>query len=259
MFYSPKQIAQFRQEFGRVTTDLQALMFRGMAEAQGAQCDDVRKYLNHGVGRRLSILKRSTEQIFEIFPPDREQKLTRDEVTFVQVFLHAFVINLSGVFDNWAWAFIHRHDLLAEVGGALNVGIFKRNTQRFLADTLRDYLNESPISDWHEKYAKNYRDALAHRIPLYVPPANWTTEDRTNYDRLEVEKARLIGAEDWDQLDITWNEQDQIGTPCFFFMHEYSPDENARPVYLHPQVLIDGMTVVEFGNKFYESWDRRGN
>ena len=259
VFYSPEQIDKIHQDFDRVTADLQALMFRGIEEAQGAQSDDARKYLRHGVGRRLSILKRSIEDIYEIFPPTREDRLSRDEVTSVQIFLHAFVINLSGVFDNWAWAFVHRHDLLAEVGGAINVGVFKRSTQQFLSVAMRTYLNKSAISDWHEQYVKNYRDALAHRIPLYVPPAHWTEDDQANHDRLEAEKARLIAAQDWDQLDVVWNEQDQIGAPCFVFMYEYAPDENAQSVVLHPQILCDGLTVVDFGNKFYDSWDVRDN
>jgi len=259
MFYSPEQIDKIHGEFGRVTTDLQALQFRGLAEAQEAGNDDVRKYLNHGVGRRLSILKRSMEKIFEIFPPTQEEVLSRDEVTSVQVFLHAFVINLSGVFDNWAWAFVHRHDLLEEIGGPPNVGVFKNRTQRLFSESLQTYLARSRISEWHEQYAKNYRDALAHRIPLYVPPANWTDDDKAEYERLEAEKARLIAAQEWDQLDVVWNEQDRIGKPSFVFMHEYSLDQSARPVILHPQVLCDGMTVVEFGNKFYDSWDTRNS
>lgn len=259
MFYKKKQIDQFHEEFGRVTADLQALQFRGMAEAQEAENEDVRKFLNHGAGRRISILKRSMEKIFEIFPPTREEVLSRNEVTSVQMFLHAFVINLSGVFDNWAWAFVHRHDLLDEIGGALDVGVFKKRTQRCFSKSFREYLAASPISDWHEQYAKNYRDALAHRIPLYVPPANWTDDDKAEYERLEVEKTRLIATQEWDQLDVVWNEQDQIGTPSFVFMHEYSPEEKARPVYLHPQIICDGMTVVEFGGKFYDSWDVRNS
>jgi hypothetical protein len=59
-------------------------------------------------------------------------------VTLVQIFLHAFVINLSGLFDNWAWPSIHRHDLLAEVGGARNVGIFKRRAQQFFPERKFD-------------------------------------------------------------------------------------------------------------------------
>ncbi len=112
-----------------------------MAAAQEATNDDVRKYLNHGVGRRLSILKRSMERIFEIFPPTREEVLSHDEITSVQMFLHAFAINLSGVFDNWAWAFVHRHNLLDEIGGALDVGVFKKRTQRCFPDIMREYLS----------------------------------------------------------------------------------------------------------------------
>lgn len=254
MTYSPEQVNQLQQDFVRVTAGLQDLNFQGLSEAQQIQSDDVGKYINHGVGRRLSILKKSTERLFEIFPPDRVEVLTIDEVIFVQIFLHAFVINLSGVFDNWAWAFVHRHNLLDKVGGRLNVGIFKERTQQFFSDELRIYLRESNIADWHQQYLKNYRDALAHRIPLYVPPAILTDEDKNAYERLEVEKARLIRAGDWEQLDVVWNEQNRIGAPCFVFMHEFSPDESAQPVYLHPQILSDGITVVDFGNNFYEWW-----
>lgn len=257
MTYSGELIDRLGRNYATVIGDLQSLMFRGVGEAQRTENVEVRKYLNHGVGRRLSILKRSIEKVFEIFPPDRQDKLSRDEVTSVQIFLHAFVINLSGVFDNWAWAFVHRHDLLADIGSRLDVGIFKRRTQQFLPDQLRTLLNDENISDWHEQYAKGYRDALAHRIPLYIPPASWTDEDRDNYERLEAEKARLIGVGDWDQLDVVWDEQDRIGAPCFVFMHEYSPEDNARPVYIHPQILCDGMTVTEFGRVFYDSWEER--
>ena len=101
---------------------------------------------------------------------------------------------------------------------------------------------------------KSYRDALAHRIPLYIPPASLTEEDAANYQRLEAEKARLIQEHDWDRLDEVWGEQDQIGAPCFFFLHEFSAVENSRPVFLHPQVLSDGITVVDFGERFYREW-----
>jgi hypothetical protein len=31
----------------------------------------------------------------------------------VQINLHAFVMNLYGIYDNWAWAYVLRHDLEA--------------------------------------------------------------------------------------------------------------------------------------------------
>ena len=89
MTYSGELIDRLGRNYATVIGDLQSLMFRGVGEAQRTENVEVRKYLNHGVGRRLSILKRSIEKVFEIFPPDRQDKLSRDEVTSVQIFLHA--------------------------------------------------------------------------------------------------------------------------------------------------------------------------
>lgn len=257
MNYTAEQTEKLHRKREEISRQLLSLGLEGMSQAREVEDEETRKYLNHGVGRRLSILKYSTEAIFSIFPPERDQVLTRDEVTAVQIYLHAFVINLFGVFENWAWAFIHRHNLSGEIGNVRNVGLFKRNTQRFLPDSLRNYLTSENISNWHEKYLKNYRDALAHRIPLYVPPAALSDEDGEKYKRLEVKKARLFREQKWDRLDEVWAEQDQIGAPCAVFMHEFSADGRSRQVFLHPQVLSDCITVVDFGTKFYEEWHSR--
>lgn len=255
MTYAPELLVRLQRDYPQVVSDLQVLMLRGLSEIQQIQSDAVQNYVTYGVGRRLGVLRRSIENIFRVFPPETTTVLVRADVSSVEMSLHAFVINLSGIFDNWAWAFVHRHDLLSEIGGRRNVGIFKARTQTFLPEELQAYLNEGKTAQWHEQYAKNYRDSLAHRIPLYVPPAIWTNEDKTEYDRLEAEKKRLIQARDWERLDEVWAEQNQIGSPCHYFMHGYSEDADDHQVVLHPQIICDGMTVVEFGNKFYDSWE----
>ena len=70
-------------------------------------------------------------------------------------------------------------------------------------------------------------------------------------DELTVE---AIGQRDWERVDALRKQQDAIGSACYHFLHEYSPNEDARPVQLHPQVLSDSATVVEFGNRFYSLW-----
>lgn len=225
-----------------------------MNEIQGLESVGARKFLAHGVGRRLSILKRSCEAIFEIFPPERDSVLNRGEVTEVQIYLHAFVMNLFGVFDSWAWAFVHFHDLAETIGRPTNVGMFRDETRRHLPPRLREYLEDPEISSWHRDYLKSYRDALAHRIPLYVPPASYSQADQLRHRQLENEKARLFGEQRWDELDAVWDEQDQIGDPCAVFLHEVEPGRRSQPVYFHPQILSDGITVVDFGNTFYGEW-----
>lgn len=255
--YTEEQAAQLRHDLHRVSDDLLNLNFKGMAESEGINEGKAREYLTHGVGRRLSVLKMSTEAIFRIFPPERDRVLSHDEVTEVQIYLHAFVMNLFGVFDNWAWAFLHRHGLVRDIGNPSNVGLFKPRTQRLLPTALREYLTSDDISRWNRDYLKGYRDALAHRIPLYVPPGSWTAEDRAEYERLEREKARLAAAGEWRRLHEVWDEQDIIGRPCPLFMHETAAEDAATPVYLHPQVLSDGATVVDFGFQFYKHWQHR--
>ena len=54
--------------FDQAMIDLQELMFRGVVECQNPPNDQVRRFLSHGVGRRLSVLKRSIEEIFTLSP-----------------------------------------------------------------------------------------------------------------------------------------------------------------------------------------------
>jgi hypothetical protein len=41
------------------------------------------------------------------------------------------------------------------------------------------------MQTWYTEYSKNYRDALAHRIPLYVPPSALNKEEQEEYMLLE--------------------------------------------------------------------------
>ena len=253
MSYSADNLEQFRNNYTTVVTDLQSVMFEGLKQSEPLTNEPARRQLRHGVGRRLSVLKKSVEKIFELFPPSQERPLQREVLTEVQIYLHAFVINLAGVFDNWAWSFLFRHDLVQEVERR-NVSLFKRETQRFLPNVLREYLTSADIAAWHQDYLKGYRDALAHRIPLYIPPASWTVEDSQLYERLETEKIECIRRGEWDRLDDVWAKQDAVGRSCPLFLHEFSDDEQSKPLYLHPQMLSDGMTVAEFGKRYYAAW-----
>jgi len=198
--YSAQQTEHLNAECRRIADELQALNFEGLGQSNRVKSDRVIEHLRHGAGRRLGILKRSMEEIFSVFPPAQERPLGHDRLVGVQINLHAFVINLAGIFDNWAWAFIFRHELLERVGGRINVGLFKSATLRFLPAPLRDYLTSRDISSWQDKYLKSYRDALAQRIPLYIPPAAWSPEDTARYERLEQEKVQCILSRQWERL-----------------------------------------------------------
>lgn len=258
MTYSQEQLAKFQTDFRQAMIDLQELMFRGGVECQNPPNDHVRRFLAHGVGRRLSVLKRSIEEIFTIFPPDREAPLSNDETVSLQIHLHAFLINVAGVFENWAWAFVHRHRLRSDLHPT-QISIFKEGTRQYLPQPILNVLSKHDIETWHSEYAKEYRDALAHRIAPYVPPASLTEEEVARHRELQEVRDQAIGEFDFDADEGARNRQLQLGTALPFFVHDINPDEEGRMVNLHSQLLSDIMTVIAFGTVFYEFWHERAD
>lgn len=256
MAYTSEQVSDLLTRLPTVTGDLQTLMLSTVVQGQEAEHPGVREHLLHGAARRVDVIGRTIANIFGRFPPGTERPLAKDALSDVQINMHAFVMNVYGIFDNWAWAFVYRHALENQIPRR-GVGLFQNRTTRYLPLVLRGYLGSHDMTAWHEDYLKSFRDALAHRIPLYVPPAEFTPEEGERYKRLESEKVGLIKAKEWERLDEVWAEQAEIGRPSFCFIHSYSEDEKPKAIFLHPQILSDGMAIVEFGNMFLEHWNDR--
>jgi hypothetical protein len=254
MGYDAAQILDLVRYNAKVRGELQELMLRNVIEGETLPDEGAREYLHRGVGRRLNIIHLAISQIYDLFPPSRQQPLAKSTLNEVQVYLHAFVVNLSGIFDCWAWAFILRHGLLSRVGGPRDVGMFLQKTQRFLPSDLKTYVATDPIKSWHEEYMKSFRDALAHRIPLYIPPSAYTSDDVRRFNELEQQKMEFLNVGNAEEAHRIMDEQEELGTAALVFMQELTSDRNARPVFFHPQVNSDAATVVEFGNKFYDHW-----
>jgi hypothetical protein len=238
----------------KVSTDFHDVMLENVGQASKQPNKEVRDYLNYGVGRRLNIIHRSMQRIYELFPPSQEEALPKESIHEVQIYLQAFVINVSGIFDNWAWAFILRHHLLESIGGKIGVGMFLPKTQQCLPAILKDYVTTEPRVSWHKIYMKDYRDALAHRIPLYVPPSSIPTEDVESYKQMELLKQKLYDAADWDELERVSDGQDALGKAYPVFLKEFSDRPDGQPIPFHPQLNSDGALVIEFARVFYSSW-----
>ena len=256
MAYTEEQAAHLVEESSNVSRELQTLMLQTVMQGQTSTDKHVREHVVHGAARRLRTLERGISNIFALFPPSAHQPLPKAVVGDVQVNLHAFLINLSGIFDNWAWAYVMRHQLLERIGDRRGVGLFTDATRKYLPRELRDYLVSKETSGWHSDYLKSFRDALAHRIPPYIPPATFTPEDGEKYNHLESEKIECIKRMDWLRLEEIEHEQPLIGKPCFTFLHSYAEDDAPTVLRLHPQVLSDARTIVEFGSLFLEHWGK---
>jgi len=257
MQYRQESLEELARGLDEIPSQLQQLQMDCLLSCSDIPNERVKEYMFHGAGRRLNVLRHTIINVFAHFPPSAEEKLDRETLFDVQINLQAFFINLVGVFDNWAWSFVHLHQLEADVGGRLNVDMFKGRIQRLLPQALQQHLQSEAMVRWHLEYLKNYRDALAHRIPLYIPPATLTPAEQEHYDALEAQRFGLIQAHQWQQLGEMIAEQDALGRPCFAFLHSFSEDQALRPILIHPQMLSDASTVIEFGNLFLAHWRER--
>lgn len=256
MSYSPNAVESLLHEHDSVQAELQALFIR----AVGVGCDiegDAKEHILHGAGRRMKLLRRCLANVFVRFPPSTTRPLASDDLDEVQISLHAFVINLYGLFENFAWAFIFRHDLEDKIGNRRGVGLFLESTQKYLPPVLKAYLTSKTMVTWHQDYLKNYRDALAHRIPLYIPPSVFSPDEGERFSALEQEKLVCLRKGNFDRLELIRIEQAALGSPCFMFLHSFEGEGSPKPVQLHSQMLCDAKTVLEFGALYFSNWHER--
>lgn len=257
MGYTPEQVTQLLDDQAATLESLVELQKECTIQGQSTSNPLVQEHMLHGACRRIIVLRRTVKNIFDLFPPSTSNPLPTDTRSDVQINLHAFVINLYGVFENWAWAYYHRYDLQSEIPDRRQVGMFSPAMRPFLPQVLRDYLTSEVITKWQRDYLKNYRDALAHRIPLYIPPAQFTPEESEQYSLLDSEMLDDLRARDLIRFEENQAEQDAIGVASMMFLHSFSEGGELKPILLHPQVLCDSKTVVEFGTKFLAQWHER--
>jgi hypothetical protein len=104
---------------------------------------------------------------------------------------------------------------------------------------------------------KNFRDALAHRIAPYIPPAPYSDEDAAEYLALRQQELESLKTRDWDRLEELSRRQANLGSACFAYAHSFHMAEGKRIVYLHPQMMADAKTAVEVCTLFFAHWRQR--
>ena len=227
----------------RVETTMQLRELQS-AILQSAQAHEANKglweHLRFGVARRASVIIRVIDNLFDLFPPEADKPLEIDAVHDLTINLHAFLMNVYGNFDNWAWAYVYRHSIADEFAKA-HVGLFRDDVKRRLPPPLADYVRGK--IDWFRDYLQTYRDALAHRIPPYIPPAYFVPGETPQYD----DKLQIIN-----------------GRPSHYFAHSFEEETISKSTQqklskvtgpIHPQLMNDAAVVVEMGNLFLKHLD----
>lgn len=247
MKYSSDASSKVERDYYNVQSELGTLFVSfAYTLLPSLKSEKAREYVLHGICRRLMIVKQCIENIFTLYPLDRTSLLTNEERTNLEINLHAFLINVHGIPDNLAWAYVLEHD--SEIDPKLKegqVGLFKKETQKYLPTEVRECVNSTVLSHWHKQYAKVYRDALAHRIPPYIPPSALTPAHQVKYKELEAHMMRAIKEGDIDRATKLLDEQSAIGSICGAFKHSHSESEG---MLLHPQIIVDAKTVMHIVN-----------
>jgi hypothetical protein len=205
------------------------------------------EFAAHGVSRRLRIMTHCIDNVFGVLPPARDDHPSMDELTDAVVYIQAFIFNAFACIDNLAWIWVCEKKLTTEKGEPIpadKVGLGKKCklVRRSLPIELRNYLKSLDV--WFD-HLENFRHALAHRIPLYIPP--YVLTEKTAYQLLEAQKAkaRRRGNEakymqlDAKQKALTRYQPEMI----------HSMSDNSKRIVFHPQLLSDFKTICELSLK----------
>ena len=248
--YSYEAINSLNQDYFEVKNQFLGSRLKYFGIENNLIVSKSKEYFVHGVLRRLSLIQRCLENIFSIFPPARQDLLSLGERQDVEINLHAFFVNIHGILDNLAWVSICEARKENEVP-RLKIDLFKKETQEYLPDVIKQYVLNSGIIKWHEEYQKDYRDALSHRIPLYVPPMLLTESEAKELTEREIEKNKLFSSGNFQEYAKKVNEQKPLGEVAPFIRHSFGESEN---YYLHGQVLVDYKTITALLDKYVENF-----
>ena len=215
------------------------------------------EYCMHGFLRRFETLKRCIENIYTICPPKRSDKLFGNDLLDVTINLQTFIFNVFGCLDNLAWIWVNEKQLKNKKGRLLSgkaVGLMSAEHNKIVRESFsqsfQNYLDSS--TPWYDEYLKSYRHALAHRIPLYIPPFCLNPEEAKQYEMLEEQKFEAIRQNNLQLLSQINEKQDRLGK--FVPLTRHSNGENSLPVIFHAQILADWNTIIDIAEKFLDEF-----
>jgi hypothetical protein len=213
------------------------------------------EYARQGFARRLDEMSRAINFIFELSPPEKEDAPDKDERIAATMLLQSFFINVQGCLDNLAWIWVYETGLQDPEGGELRrgyVGLGRdyRYLMKSFSGGFQTYIRG--LKKWM-KHITEFRDTVAHRIPLYIPPYIIEDKDLPEYTRLGQEAIAAASRGDMQAYDTLRAQQDALGKYRPWMNH--SPTEGSPVSVFHPQILQDFITIDEIAQKLFTEID----
>lgn len=217
-----------------------------------------REFAYHGFCRRLGTMARAVDLIYEQLPPELEDIPPRDTVVDATIAIQSFVMNAFGCLDNLAWIWVCEKPVLKD-GKELDpvkvgLGPKSKEVRASFSQEFVTYLESR--QEWVDNHLKGFRDSLAHRIPLYIPPFIVTDETVDRYNELEKQSAqamRNLDVKAYEELQAT---QKALGLWRPWMTHSVA--EKSPSAVFHAQLIADYMTIDEFGRAMLDELARQG-
>jgi hypothetical protein len=254
-FFNKEDIGKLytrRDEMHRQFADLrERFLVRAYKSERG------REFASHGFCRRLGTMVRAVDIVYERLPPELEGIPARDTVHDATIAIQSFVSNACGCLDNLAWIWVCEKPVLDDQGKELDplkVGLgpkceYVRNS--FSKDFVI-YLKSR--KKWVDNYLKDFRDSLAHRIPLYIPPFMVSHTSVDEYNKLERDSTEALRKHDFKRYDELQAAQKSLGFWRPWMTHSIT--EESRQVVFHVQLITDYLTIDEFGREMLKELER---
>lgn len=189
-------------------------------------------------------------------PPDRIELPTSEELSDSAINIQAFVINVFGSIDNLAWVWVLEKEITKCDGSPLPnswVGLGEKNklVRSSFSDRFQNYLKG--LNGWFDNL-ENFRHALAHRIPLYVPPHVVPKDNVAAYQELEDRMSIALNRQDLVEHERMSVEQNALVAFIPYMTHSFV--EEANFVAFHAQLFADFNTIEELGQNLLDELDR---
>jgi hypothetical protein len=252
-FYSEETIRKFPYHVLDVRSKQQAITLSYLYRRY--RTEEGRRFASHGYLRRLTMLAEAIEDIHELLPPAQEEVPDSRLTRLVATHLQAFYINVFGCLDNLAWVWVYENRITKHNGQPLHrseVGLRSANVavRNSMPDALRQYLDSR--ENWIGKVTE-VRDALAHRIPLYIPPHFVDPENAAEYTEIENKKVEVAVAGDLDKLDAMEKRQQALQYYRPVMVHSAA---HGVEIAFHAQTMNDFLTAHEMGEELLKHLSR---
>ncbi|WP_439543310.1 hypothetical protein [Hyphomicrobium sp.] len=248
MFFTEEQIVQLAEDYAALDdryNDLrQAYINHPWVTDRG------REFGVNGFARRLQCLRRCIHNVFENLPPELAQAPDRDTRHDAELQIQAFVFHAFGAADNLAWIWVSERNITRNNGTPLPdgaIGIRKQQVIPSFSEAFRAHLQDR--EEWFD-YLENFRHALAHRIPLYIPPYVVTQANVARYNELQAGMNAAIAAANVARYNEL--EAQQMLLTSWQPLMQHSFIEEAGTIVFHSQLIADFNTIHELGSMMLE-------